>query len=139
MLSPLTMTHSGCSGVVVPSHRQQQHPGLAKLPGNEAKIASKLTKGVLPLSTGKLANVIVLQRSLKKTPELIYFGMGRRGCIPDHVERRNCLMQFHTVKPKISTTSETLKLESMRFQTSLNRAPAPARSNLDMHQLLGKK
>lgn len=48
-------------------------------------------------------------------------------------------MQFQTVKPKISTTKETLKLELMRFQTSLNRAPAPARNNLDLHQLLGKK
>jgi len=32
----------------------------------------------------------------------MYFGMekGGRVCIPDHVERRNCLMQFHTAKPK---------------------------------------
>lgn len=87
--------------------------------------------------TGKLANLSAAKKS--QTPELIYFGMWSRGSIPDHVERRNCLMQFHTVKPKISTTSETLKLESMRFQTSLNRAPAPARNNLDLHQLLGKK
>lgn len=42
---PLTVTHSGRPGVVVASHRQQQHPGLAKLPVNEAKIAPKLTKG----------------------------------------------------------------------------------------------
>lgn len=48
-------------------------------------------------------------------------------------------MQFHTVKAKISTTRETLKLELMRFQTSLNRAPAPPSNNLDWHQLLGKK
>lgn len=42
---PLTVTHSGCPGVVAASHRQQQHLGLVKLPVNEAKIASKLTKG----------------------------------------------------------------------------------------------
>lgn len=39
---------------------------LAKLPVNGAEIASKLTKGHATPNTGKLANLRVLQRSLKK-------------------------------------------------------------------------
>lgn len=73
------------------------------------------------------------------TPELVHFGTGRRGCIPDHMEKRNCLMKFHTVKPKISTTSETLKLESMRFQTSLNRAPSSCKEQFTSPSVAWKK